>query len=35
MSVGLGQRIPDPPGQEARRAGPVRAIPVLGGLHYT
>jgi transposase InsO family protein len=32
---GLGQRIPEPLAQEGRCTSPVRAIPVLGGLHYT
>jgi transposase InsO family protein len=35
---GLEQRIPDPGAAHARRAGaggPVRAVPVLGGLHHT
>ena len=33
---GLGQAIPEPPpGEEAGRAGPIRAVSVLGGLHHT
>jgi transposase InsO family protein len=32
---GLQQRIPDPPVEVAPCAGPVRATPVLGGLHHT
>jgi hypothetical protein len=32
---GLQQRIPDAPKEDAPPAGPVRAIPVLGGLHHT
>ena len=32
---GLGQALPEPPAQEARsREGPVRAVPVVGGLHH-
>ena len=31
---GLQQRIPDPPEEVRHRAGPVRARPVLGGLHH-
>jgi transposase InsO family protein len=31
----LQQRIPVPPTEEAPCAGPVHAIPVLGGLHHT
>ncbi len=33
---GLGQALPEPPtGTQGRDAGPVRALPVLGGLHHT
>jgi putative transposase len=32
---GLRQRIPDPPEADRRRTGPVRATPVLSGLHHT
>jgi transposase InsO family protein len=32
---GLQQRIPDAPREDASQTGPVRAIPVLGGLHRT
>ena len=33
---GLGQALPEPsPGEMASRAGPIRAVPVLGGLHHT
>jgi transposase InsO family protein len=33
---GLGQALPEPsPGELARHAGPIRAVPVLGGLHHT
>ncbi len=32
---GIGQAVPDPASAElARRAGPIRAVPVLGGLHH-
>lgn len=31
---GLQQRIPDPPEEVRHRTGPVRARPVLGGLHH-
>jgi hypothetical protein len=31
---GLRQRIPDPPMEAASCTGPVRAMPVLGGLHH-
>jgi putative transposase len=33
---GLGQALPEPPPEQtARCAGPLRAVPVLGGLHHT
>jgi putative transposase len=33
---GIGYAVPEPAGAEqGRRAGPVRAVPVLGGLHHT
>jgi putative transposase len=32
---GLQQWIPDPPEADRRRTGPVRATPVLGGLHHS
>jgi hypothetical protein len=32
---GLQQRVPDPPEADTRQTGPVRAVPVLGGLHHT
>ncbi len=33
---GLGQALPEPPPEKtARCAGPLRAVPVLGGLHHT
>jgi putative transposase len=32
---GLQQRIPDPSEEAIQQAGPVRATPVLGGLHHT
>jgi putative transposase len=32
---GLQQRIPEPPEEAVQRTGPVRATPVLGGLHHT
>jgi len=33
---GLEQMVPDPsPGEPASGAGPIRAVPVLGGLHHT
>ncbi len=33
---GLGQALPDPASQDmASRAGPIRAVPVLGGLHHS
>ena len=33
---GLGQAMPEPlPGGQDQREGPVRAVPVLGGLHHT
>ena len=33
---GLGQALPEPsPREMASRAGPIRALPVLGGLHHT
>lgn len=33
---GLGPALPAPlPGEQGRRAGPVRAVPVLGGRHHT
>ena len=33
---GLGQALPEPPqGERTKPPGPIRAAPVLGGLHYT
>jgi len=33
---GLGQALPEPPPEKTERcAGPLRAVPVLGGLHHT
>ncbi len=33
---GLGQATPEPPSEESRqRTGPIRGVPVLGGLHHT
>jgi transposase InsO family protein len=32
---GLQQQIPEPPEEAVQRIGPVRATPVLGGLHHT
>ncbi len=32
---GLQQQMPDPPAEEIRGSGPVRATPILGGLHHT
>ena len=32
---GLRQRIPDPPEEDVHQIGPVRATPILGGLHHT
>jgi putative transposase len=33
---GLGQALPEPPaGESGRHTGPIRAVPILGGLHHT
>jgi len=33
---GLGQALPEPSSEDmVSRAGPIRAVPVLGGLHHT